>query len=197
MKLIFASHNPGKIVEMKSILSDLDIDILSAEEAGVFEDVEEDQYTFFDNAYKKAKFVVDKTRQWAVADDSGLCIEAIDGAPGVHSARWAGQGKTGEEIIDLTLRKLESVPNEKRGAYFKTVVVLVSPSGESWSFEGKIEGRIIKEKRGEFHPKLPYDAIFIPKGHKETFAEIGNERKNKMSNRGQAFSKMKEFLQNR
>ncbi len=182
---------------MKSILSDLDIDILSAEEAGVFEDVEEDQYTFFDNAYKKAKFVVDKTRQWAVADDSGLCIEAIDGAPGVHSARWAGQGKTGEEIIDLTLRKLESVPNEKRGAYFKTVVVLVSPSGESWSFEGKIEGRIIKEKRGEFHPKLPYDAIFIPKGHKETFAEIGNERKNKMSNRGQAFSKMKEFLQNR
>lgn len=179
---------------MKHILSGLDMDILSAEEAGVYEDVEEDAYTFFDNAYKKAKFVTDRTGEWSAADDSGLCIKALDGMPGVFSARWAGKDRRGEKIIEFTLNKIKDVPSDNREAYFKTVVVLVSPDGRHWSFEGKIDGRIIKEKKGNYHPRLPYDSIFIPKGKQKTFAEIGNEEKNKMSNRGQAFSKMKDFL---
>lgn len=193
-KLIFATHNSGKITEMRHILEGMDIEILTAEEAGIFEDVVEDADTFEGNSLKKAKFISDKTGEWAAADDSGLCIEALGGAPGVNSARWAGEGKSGEEIVAFTLEKMKDVPDSERKAYFMTVIALVSSTGDSWIFEGRIDGSIINEFRGEAHPKLPYDAIFIPDGQQETFAEMGKERKSQMSPRGQAFRKMREFL---
>lgn len=90
MRLIFATHNPGKIKEMKDILSGLDIEVLSGQDAGIFEDAIEDGNTFEENAFKKAKFMAEKTGEWTVADDSGICIRALNGAPGVNSARWAG-----------------------------------------------------------------------------------------------------------
>ncbi len=190
-KLIFATHNDGKVIEMRKILEDLDIEILTAEEAGVMEDVVEDRETFVGNSYKKAKFIVDKTGEWSVADDTGICIDALDGQPGVYSARWAGE----EDIVDFTLNKLKDIPEGKRTAYFETAVVLVSPEGERHEFIGRTHGKITTERKGEMHStKLPYDVIFMPKGIDKTFAEITREEKNNMSNRGEAFRKLREFL---
>lgn len=195
-KLIFATHNSGKALEVRSILSGLDIGILTAEEVGIFEDVTEDSDTFKGNAFKKAKFITDKTGEWAIADDSGLCIDALSGAPGVHSARWVGEGKSGDEIIAFTLEKMRDVSKGSRGAYFQTSIALVSPTGENWIFEGRINGIIINECQGEAHHKLPYDSIFIPEGRKETFAEMGRDEKSLISPRGQALRKMRDFIEN-
>lgn len=191
MKLIFATHNPGKLEEMRALLADLEIEVLSAEEAGVTEDVEEDGETFRANAYKKAKFVADRTRQWTVADDSGICIEALGGQPGVYSARWSGGG----ELAAFTLDKLKNVPEAERQAYFMCVLVLIGPDGVAHTFEGRVDGTIPLEPRGEAHPKLPYDSIFIPSGFDQTFAEMPPEQKNALSHRGQAFLKLRSFLE--
>jgi XTP/dITP diphosphohydrolase len=195
MKLIFATHNEGKIREMKNILAGLPLEIISAAEAGVEEEPIEDGATFADNALIKAAFVGKKTGGWVVADDSGLCVEALGGAPGVFSARWAGEAATGEEKASKVLKELGDLPAEKRGAYFESALALFSPSGRHWSFSGRINGHIINEQRGNLHHhKLPYDAIFIPDGWEKTFGEVGDEEKNAVSNRGQAFRDLKDFL---
>ena len=115
MKLVFATHNQGKLKEMRDLLSDLNIEVVSADEAGVYEDVIEDGTTFKANALKKARFVGEQTGEWAVADDSGICIDALDGEPGVYSARWAGDRAS---VIDHTLDKMKKVPTKNRGAHF-------------------------------------------------------------------------------
>ncbi len=194
MKLIFATHNSGKIKEMKEILSDLPIRVLSAEEAGVFEEPEENGKTFSENALKKAKFVADKTGEWTIADDSGICIDALDGEPGVYSARYAGEGKTDEELINFVLDKIKNIPEGERSSYFATAAVLVSPERQEYVFEGRVNGKISLEKKGIPRPKLPYDVIFIPEGYEKTFAEMSDKKKNSLSHRGKAFRKVKEFL---
>ncbi|MFH1089327.1 MAG: RdgB/HAM1 family non-canonical purine NTP pyrophosphatase [Candidatus Uhrbacteria bacterium] len=191
MKLIFATHNPGKIKEMQELLSETGIEVLSAEDAGVTEDPLEDGSTFEENALKKARFVCQKSGEWAVADDSGICLDALNGAPGIFTARWAGEGN---DLIDFTLAKIKDVPEENLGAHFSCCVALVSPDGQEHLFEGRADGRVIKERRGLAHPKLPYDQIFIPKDHEQTFAEMSAEEKHKLSHRGQAFARLKEFL---
>ena len=117
-RLIFATHNPGKIEEMRQLVADLGMDVLSADEAGVHEDVEEDGTTFAENAFKKARFVASKTGEWAVADDSGIMIDALAGRPGVYTARWAGEGASDEELVRHTLEQLKDVEEGKRGASF-------------------------------------------------------------------------------
>jgi len=194
MKLIFATHNPGKIEEAKKLLADLYVEVLSAEEAGVREDVIEDGETFEENALKKARFVSEKTGEWAVADDSGICIDALDGRPGVQSARWAGEGASGEAIIAHTLHELREVPPEKRGASFISALALVAPNGDHWIFNGAARGSLASSPRGSALPQLPYDVIFIPEGYLETFAEMSREEKNKISHRGRAFEALKNFL---
>ena len=195
MKLIFATHNEGKIREMKKILAGLPWEILSAAEAGVLEEPVEDGETFAANALLKAKFVADKVKEWTVADDSGLCVAALDGAPGVFSARWAGEAATGEEKADKILRELGNRTEAERGDYFESALALISPTSEQWIFSGRIDGKIIKERRGNLHHyRLPYDAIFIPNGWDKTFAEVSDEEKNAVSQRGQAFRALKEFL---
>lgn len=191
MKLIFATHNPGKIKEMQELLAGLNIEVLSAEEVGVTEDPAEDGLTFEENALKKARFVCAKSGEWAVADDSGICLDALNGAPGIFTARWAGEGN---DLIDFTLDKIKDVPEENLGAHFSCSVALVSPDGQEYIFEGRADGRVIKERRGSAHPKLPYDQIFIPTGYEQTFAEMPREEKHKLSHRGQAFAQLKEFL---
>lgn len=173
---------------MRDLLSDLDIEVMSAEEAGVLEDVEEDQDTFTGNSLKKARFVAEKTGQWAVADDSGLCIDALDGAPGVYSARWAN----GADLVEYTLDKMKD--KENRQAYFESAVALVSPTGEERVFAGRVDGFLSNEPRGVDRPKLPYDRIFIPEEYDLTFAEMSDEQKNSLSHRGHAFSQLKEYL---
>ncbi len=194
-KLIFATHNSGKIREMRQLLSWLGIDVLSADEAGVTQDVVEDGTTFEQNALKKARFVASQTGEWAVADDSGIMIDALDGRPGVFTARWAGEDAGDEGLVAYTLEQLKDVEEGRRGASFHSVVALVSPQSEEWTFEGVVDGKVVVSPRGTPRSKLPYDALFCPAGHNRTFAEMSDEEKNALSHRGKAFEKLKEFLQ--
>lgn len=192
MKLIFATHNPGKFQEMRELLAELEVAVLSADDAGVTEDPEEDGRTFEENALKKARFVAGQTKEWAVADDSGICIDALNGAPGVETARWAGDR---EKLVSHTLEKMKNIPEGKRQATFYSVVALVSPDGDEHVFKGEVHGRLATTPRGTALPKLPYDVIFIPDGYEQTFAEMPAELKNSISHRGRAFAELKKFLQ--
>src|SRR3989344_2163656 len=156
MKLIFATHNQGKVEEIKKIFGDLDIDILSADEAGISEDVVEDGKTFEENSLKKARFINEKTKEWTMADDSGICVKALGGAPGIYSARWAGENASGEEWVRFLLMKMKEIPEGKRDAWFETCAVLIAPDGRYWTFVGKVEGKIITKSIGVAHPRLPY-----------------------------------------
>ena len=194
--LIFATHNQGKILEMREILFGLSFAVKKAEEAGIVEDVEEDGKTFEENAFKKAQFVFARTGKWTIADDSGIMIDALGGAPGVLTARWAGEGASGDDLVYHTLSQLKDVPEGKRQATFVSVVVLISPTGQSWTFEGIVRGRIPFQPVGSARPKLPYDTIFIPETDSRTFGEMSDQEKNAMSHRGLAFQKLKQFFLN-
>jgi len=194
MKLIFATHNPGKVNEMQDILSGSSIEVISAEQAGIMEDVVEDGRTLAENALKKARFVAKKSRQWSIADDTGLFIRALKGQPGIYSARWAGENSTDEDKYEKVLKELAGTPVDKRQVYFETVVALVTTSGKVLTFSGKIDGSISQTPRGKIRPKLPYDNIFIPAGYDLTFAEMSDEEKNNLSHRGKAFRQLKEYL---
>jgi XTP/dITP diphosphohydrolase len=194
MELIFATNNQGKLKEMRALLFDLDIKVWGASQAGADEEVIEDGETFFDNAYKKAEFVASKSGKYALADDSGLCIDHLNGEPGVRTARWAGENAGDQELVEYTLRILKGVPSEKRGARFKSVLVLVSPDNKYWSFEGEVKGVVTRSPQGENRSSLPYDLIFQPNGFDITFAQMSDEQKNSLSHRGKAFQKLREFL---
>ncbi len=194
MKLIFATHNDGKVKEMTALLEGLSFEVVSATDAGVPEDIEEDMPTFEGNALKKARYVVEKTKKWAIADDSGICIQALDGAPGVHSARWAGEDASREKLSEYTLEKMRDIPEEKRACQFESALAIVSPEGGEWVFHGMVRGSVALEERGMPRPNLPYDTIFIPEGETRTFAEMTDAEKNSMSHRGRAFAQAREFL---
>lgn len=193
-RLIFATHNVGKIKELQQLFADAGVEVLSAEEVGVVDDVVEDGTTFAENALKKARFVAEQTGEWAVADDSGITIDVLDGRPGVYTARWAGEGASDEQLIKYTLEQLKDVEEGKRGATFHSVAALVSPQHESWTFEGLVEGEVVIEPRGTPRSKLPYDVIFQPSGFDQTFAQMTDEEKNRLSHRGRAFEKLKMFI---
>jgi len=189
MKIIFATHNQGKLIEMKDILAGLDVEVLSATEAGITEDIPETGSTFEENSLIKSKHVAERTGEMAIADDSGICIDALDGKPGVYSARWSD----GAPLADFTLDKMQGIDNRK--ASFVTVATLVKPNGEQHIFSGKIDGELTLDKRGVDRPKLPYDLIFKPVGHDTTFAEMTDEQKNSLSHRGIAFRELKKFIE--
>lgn len=191
-KLIFATHNPGKIIEMRDLLSELDIEVLGAAQAGFSDEVEEDQDTFRDNAIKKALAVSGRLGEWSVADDSGLCIPALKGAPGVYTARWAGEDAGPEDLVNHTLEQLKGLDN--RHAYFESALTLSSPGGQHWEFSGRVRGWIPQVPMGDYRPGLPYDVIFIPRGYDRSFAEMSDAEKNSMSHRGRAFQSLKDFL---
>ena len=180
---------------MQAILAGLNMKIVSAEEVGIFEDVIEDGKTLEENSLKKANFIMKKSGEWAMADDTGLYIKELDGAPGVFTSRWAGENASGNELINFTLEKMKNIPAENRRAFFESAIVLVSPKGKYWTFTGTIEGKITETPRGTARPKLPYDVIFIPEGYEKTFAEMKNEEKNNISHRGLAFLKLKKFIE--
>jgi len=196
MKIIFATHNPGKLKEIRAILSDLGIAVIGAEEAGVDQEPLENGATFAENALLKARFVLERAKEkaWVMADDSGLCIHALNDAPGVFSSRWAGEDADAEVLVPHTLEELKDVPAEKRTAWFETTVALISPEGQEWTFNGKVDGTIAFTPKGEPRPKLPYDTIFIPRNFSKTFAEMTDEEKNSLSHRGEAFRKLKYFV---
>lgn len=200
MKLVFATHNKGKIAEMKKIMSGLDIDIVSADDVGIKEEIIEDGLTFEENALIKARYVSNKKHLWSFADDSGVCIEALGCAPGIFSARWArkrgsgGAHASGKDIVKHTLQVMKHIPKKHRGAYMEIACALVAPDGKHWLFSGLVEGTITLKPRGKFNSKLPYDVIFVPNGYKQTFAQMSKDKKNSLSHRGQAFRELKKFL---
>lgn len=196
MKLVFATHNSGKVKEMQAILAGLDLEILTANQAGVTEDILEDGLTFAENALIKARYVSKKTGQWAVADDSGICIDALHGKPGINTARWAGASASGEQIVAHTLEQLQTVPEGKRSASFVSCAALVAPDGREWTFQGEIRGTLPLNPMGQPIPKLPYDTIFIPEGHHQTFSQMPDQEKNSLSHRGRAFAQLRQFLLN-
>lgn len=188
MKVLFASQNVNKVKEISKLLPE-HIEIIGLKDIGFTEDIPETAPTLEGNAVMKAKYLADKLDYPIFADDTGLEIEALNGEPGVYSARYAGEDKNAEKNMDLVLNNLKGITN--RNAKFRTVISL-EINGENHCFEGKVEGQICQERSGA--DGFGYDPIFKPNGYNQTFAEMSMEDKNKISHRGLAVSKLIKFL---
>lgn len=192
MKFIMASNNSHKIVELSRILKPLGIDVISAKEADiVLDDVEETGSTFAENAYIKAEAAFKKTGMAAVADDSGLSVDALDGRPGIYSARYAGENATDEDKINKLLDEMKNVPDDKRTAHFISSICCIMPDGSKIVAEGICNGKIAKSPQG--NGGFGYDPIFMY-GNK-SYAELSAEEKDAVSHRGQALRKFKTELE--
>ncbi len=191
MQFIIATGNAHKLLELERILAPLGIDAVSTKAKGIsLDDVEETGTTFEENAYLKAKAACDKTGLPAVADDSGLCVDALNGEPGVYSARYAGEDATDEQRYQKLLENLKDVPAEKRTARFVSAVCCVWPSGESLTVRGECEGTIGSRPLGE--NGFGYDPVFMV-GEK-SFAQLSAEEKDAISHRGRALVKLQQAL---
>ena len=192
MEFVLASQNKHKAVEIENILGEGFSIITMDETKAKGLDIIEDGETFEENALIKARTVAKITNLPTIADDSGLCVEYLGGAPGVYTARYAGEGATDDENIDKLLGALEGVPEEKRGAYFACAIAVVFPDGEEKTFFGKCDGRILEERRGA--NGFGYDPIFFVPEYNMSMAEIPMEDKNKISHRSRAISEMMKGL---
>jgi len=188
MELVFATNNQHKLRELQQILGQ-HFNLLSLNDIGCLEDIPEESPTIEENSMDKAVYVFEKYKKNCFADDTGLEVEALDGRPGVISARYAGDEKNMDNNIAKVLKELEH--HENKSARFKTVISLIL-DGEKYQFEGIINGKIIKEKRG--NGGFGYDPVFVPDGYNTTFAEMPADDKNKISHRGLAVQKLVEFL---
>jgi XTP/dITP diphosphohydrolase len=189
MELLFCSANEKKKVEIQQKVGS-DYIVINLNDLGYTEEIPETADTFAGNALLKAKFGFEKYGKPCFSDDSGLEVEALNNEPGVYSARYAGEPKSDERNMDKLLQALEGVDN--RNACFKTVIAYIDNSGKEHYFEGKIEGKITKEKRGD--GGFGYDPIFIPNGFDKTFAELTLEEKGKISHRALAVEKFIKHL---
>lgn len=184
--IVAATGNEHKLKEIREILQGCKV--LSAKEAGFCEEVEETGETFLENAFLKARAVAKKTGRAALADDSGLAVEALNGAPGIYSARYSGGDSAKNR--ELLLKNMENVEN--RRACFVCAVALVFPDGREYSCEGKTFGVITREERGE--NGFGYDSLFLSDDLKKTFAEASDEEKNSVSHRGMALAELTRAL---
>lgn len=189
MQLLFASANRHKVSEINQLVP-AGIEVLSLEDIGFTEDIPETADTIAGNAEMKAQFMADRQQLPCFADDTGLVIPALNGEPGVYSARYAGPERDANANMDLVLQKLQNA--DDRSARFITVIALWM-DGKMHLFEGFVEGTILEEKRGT--QGFGYDPIFQPLGHDRTFAEMSAEEKNALSHRGRALEKMVAFLE--
>ena len=187
-QLVFATNNPHKLEEVRAILGD-QRRILSLDDIGCREDIPETAPTLEGNALLKARFVNKQYGYDCFADDTGLEVKALDNAPGVYSARYAGNSKDPAANREKLLRELEEKTD--RSARFRTVIALIR-AGEEYLFEGIVEGEIIREERGE--TGFGYDSLFVPQSYIKTFAELGTEVKNVISHRAKAVNRLKHFL---
>ncbi len=186
MELVIASNNKGKIREIKPLIEG--IEVLSLQDVGFTDDIAEPFHTFEQNALAKASAINEFTKKNAFADDSGICVNALNGEPGVDSAHYSGT-RDDEQNLQKVLKELQGA--DDRTAFYKAVICLIWED-EVYYFEGVCEGRIIEEKRGE--GGFGYDPIFVPDGYDQTFAELPLDVKNTISHRGKAVRKMVEFL---
>lgn len=188
-KLVFATNNAHKLEEVRAILGE-NIEVLSLDDIGCHADIPETAETLEGNAALKAEYIYEHYGLDCFADDTGLEVEALDGAPGVYSARYAGgEGHDSEANMKKLLKELEGKDNRK--AQFRTAICLIE-SGKEYLFEGIVKGGIIEEKRGA--SGFGYDPVFVPEGYGETFAEMGGEEKNKISHRARAVQQLCAYL---
>jgi len=193
INLVVATKNPGKIREIRALLEGLGYRILSLEDFPQFPPVEERGETFLENALEKARAAARYTGEMALADDSGLEVEALGGAPGVRSARFGGQGLTDADRNRLLLEKLRGVPMEERKARFRCVMALVTPGGEEYVVEGTCEGYIAMEPLGDHG--FGYDPVFYLPRYGKTMAQLPPEEKNRISHRAKALAGIREVLE--
>jgi len=191
-KIVLASKNKAKIREIEAILSGFPLIVKSLNDYPDMPDVIEDGLTFFQNAYKKAKTISEWTSEPALADDSGLEVNCLNGEPGIFSARYAGSNASDIENISKLLDKMRGIPVEQRGAAFRCVVVLYQPNGECFSFEGGWNGAIAEAPAGR--GGFGYDPVFYLADRGVTVADLLPEVKNKISHRAQALNELKNYL---
>ena len=189
-KLVVATNNSHKLEEISAILGGA-FELLSLKDINCHTDIPETADTLEGNAHQKAMFVYKNYGIDCFADDTGLEVEALHGAPGVYSARYAGEGHDSEANINKLLQNLKEESN--RDAQFRTAICLIL-KGEEYFFEGTVKGKIIEENRGT--SGFGYDPIFVPEGHNLTFAELGDNIKNNISHRARAVEKLAQFLKN-
>ena len=193
MKIVLATHNHDKEIELQHSLRGLDVDICSLSEYPDIGEIEETGTTLLENSLLKAHTVHERTGLPTIADDTGLEIDALDGAPGVYSARFAGLNATYEDNVNKLLSVMENVPDDMRSARFRTVISFVDEIQELWT-EGLIQGRITKTPRGNMG--FGYDPVFYVPHLEKTFAELSTNEKNKISHRGIALQKLRKILVN-
>ena len=182
--VVIASTNPGKIAEVRQIMAGLPLVLLTSDDVGGWPEIEETGDTYLANALLKARAVAAVTGKAALADDSGIEVDALDGAPGVRSARFSGEQASDEDNNAKLIESLDGVPSERRGARYRCVAVLVTPDGEEIAGIGSCEGRIGFEPRGT--GGFGYDPWFVPEHESRTMAELTAEEKHAISHRGKA-----------
>ena len=187
--ICIATNNANKLEEIRDILGE-NANIVSLEEIGCREELPETQPTLEGNSLQKAEYVFQNYKVPCFADDTGLEVEALNGEPGVYSARYAGEHKSSEDNINLLLKKLNNISN--RNARFRTVITLVGFQDQPIAFEGIVDGTIISEKRGT--TGFGYDPVFIPNGYNRTFSEMTLQEKSTLSHRAIAIKKLEAFL---
>ena len=192
MDLVIATSNQHKLKEFKALLQGFPLTILSLEDFPDIPAIVEDGKNFYENALKKALTVARHTGKLTVADDSGIEVDALEGRPGVYSARFAGEDATDEANNTKLLKELEGISPDRRGACFKCVLVIAPPDGETAFVEGECRGSIIQEARGGYG--FGYDPLFLVPEYNKTFSEITPEEKNKISHRARALQKLLELL---
>ncbi|MFC1683310.1 RdgB/HAM1 family non-canonical purine NTP pyrophosphatase [Candidatus Zixiibacteriota bacterium] len=193
MKLILATRNQHKILEMTEILNDLnEIELIPLTLFRRLPEVVESGATLRDNALIKARHAAHLTGCLCLAEDTGLEIDALEGKPGVRSARFAGENSSYEENVEKVLDLMKDVSSEARGARFRSIVAIMGPGDEPEVIEGICRGTIISERRGQ--EGFGYDPIFVPESYDQTFAQMDAELKNKISHRARALEKAKEYL---
>ena len=191
LTVIAATQNEHKLRELRNIMGKQGMKVISQKEAGLGDiDVVEDGETFEENSFKKANEIMKASGKIAVADDSGLAVEHLNGAPGVYSARYAGEHKNDDDNNNKLLKELEGVEN--RRAKFVSVVTMVYPDGKVIAARGECPGTILKAPRG--NGGFGYDPLFVPDGLDKTFAEVTQEEKNSVSHRAKALEKLEELL---
>jgi XTP/dITP diphosphohydrolase len=199
MKLYFASGNLHKAAELQSLANagGTPVEIVSARTVGGMPAVEEDTGTFVGNARKKAQALRAKlpADAWVLADDSGVCVDALGGAPGVESAYYAGPEGDARKNLAKLVQVMRDVPERDRGAQFRCVLLVLGPGGVQEVFEGMCAGQLLREPRGG--AGFGYDPLFIPSGYTESYAELGDSVKNRISHRAQAWARLAEWVRRR
>ncbi len=190
-KIIFATNNPHKLSEVRALLTGI-FEVVSLKDLGFVGDIPETGKTLAENASQKSHFIYERYGFDCFADDTGLEVDALNGAPGVYSARYAGEKATYEENVTKLLHELDGKQN--RSAHFKTMVSLIL-DGVEFQFEGRVEGAILDSRSGNFG--FGYDPVFLPDGYSDSFAEMSSELKNRISHRGKAMQKLAAFLKDK